>query len=86
MKIPKAFHPILGVLTGFILFLPGIAVLSAVFVATYKAIQYAKPFERNGTYITALVHISEAIIASQRYLFLWGILNIVFLLERILKE
>jgi phage-related protein len=44
MKIPKAFHPILGVLTGFILFLAGIAVLSAVFVATYKAIQYAKPF------------------------------------------
>ncbi len=44
MKIPKAFHPILGVLTGFILFLAGIAILSAVFVATYKAIQYAKPF------------------------------------------
>ena len=44
MKIPKAFHPILGVLTGFILFLAGIAVLSAVFIATYKAIQYAKPF------------------------------------------
>lgn len=44
MKIPKAFHSILGVLTGFILFLAGIAVLSAVFVATYKAIQYAKPF------------------------------------------
>lgn len=44
MKIPKAFHPILGVLTGFILFLAGIAVLSAVFVSTYKAIQYAKPF------------------------------------------
>ena len=44
MKIPKAFHPILGVLTGFILFLAGITVLSAAFVATYKAIQYAKPF------------------------------------------
>lgn len=44
MKIPKVFHPILGVLTGFILFLVGIAVLSAIFVATYKAIQYAKPF------------------------------------------
>ena len=44
MKIPKAFHPVLGVLIGFILFLAGIAVLSAVFVATYKAIQYAKPF------------------------------------------
>lgn len=44
MKIPKVFHPILGVLIGFILFLAGIAVLSAVFVATYKAILYAKPF------------------------------------------
>lgn len=44
MKIPKAFHPILGVLTGFTLFLAGIAVLSSVFVATYKAIRYAKPF------------------------------------------
>lgn len=44
MKIPKAFHPVLGVLIGFILFLAGIAVLSAVFVTTYKAIQYAKPF------------------------------------------
>lgn len=44
MKIPKAFHPILGVLTGTILFLAGIAVLSAVFVGVYKAILYAKPF------------------------------------------
>ena len=44
MKIPKAFHPILGVLTGTILFLAGIAVLSAVFVGAYKAVQYAKPF------------------------------------------
>ena len=44
MKIPKFFHPILGVLTGFILFLAGIAILTIVFVATYKAIQYAKPF------------------------------------------
>ena len=44
MKIPKVFHPVLGVLIGFILFLAGIAVLSAVFVATYKAIIYAKPF------------------------------------------
>lgn len=44
MKIPKVFHPILGVLTGTILFLAGIAVLSAVFVATYKAVQYAGPF------------------------------------------
>lgn len=44
MKIPKVFHPILRVLTGTILFLAGIAVLSAVFVATFKAVQYAKPF------------------------------------------
>lgn len=44
MKIPKCFHPIFGVLTGTILFLAGIAVLSAMFVATYKAVQYAKPF------------------------------------------
>lgn len=44
MKIPKCFHPILGVLIGTILFLAGIAVLSAVFVGAYKAIQYAKPF------------------------------------------
>lgn len=44
MKIPKLFHPILGVLTAIILFLAGIAVLSAVFVGAYKAVQYAKPF------------------------------------------
>lgn len=44
MKIPKVFHPILGVLTGTILFLAGIAVLSAVFVEAYKAVQYARPF------------------------------------------
>lgn len=44
MKIPKVFHPILGVLTGTILFLAGIAVLSAVFVGAYKAVHYAKPF------------------------------------------
>lgn len=44
MKVPKVFHPILGVLTGTILFLAGIAILSAVFVGAYKAIQYAKPF------------------------------------------
>ena len=42
MKIPKAFHPILGVLTGFILFLAGIAVLSAVFVAR-KFCMYCGP-------------------------------------------
>lgn len=44
MKIPKVFHPILGVLTGTILFLAGIAILSAAFVGAYKAVQYAKPF------------------------------------------
>lgn len=44
MKIPKAFHPILGVLIGFILFLTGIGVLSVVFVGMMKAIEYAKPF------------------------------------------
>lgn len=44
MKIPKVFHPILGVLSGTILFLAGIAVLSAVFVGAYKAVQYAGPF------------------------------------------
>lgn len=44
MKIPKVFHPIFGVLTGTILFLAGIAILSAVFVGTYKAVQYARPF------------------------------------------
>ena len=44
MKIPKAFHPILGVLTGTILFLVGIALLSAMFVATYKLVIYARPY------------------------------------------
>ena len=44
MKIPQAFHPILGVLIGAILFLAGIAVLSVMFVATYKVIVYAKPY------------------------------------------
>ena len=44
MKIPKVFHPVLGVLTGILLFLAGIAVLSAVFVATYKAVRYAGHF------------------------------------------
>ena len=44
MKIPKAFHPILGVMIGAILFLAGIAVLSVMFVATYKVIIYAKPY------------------------------------------
>ena len=44
MKIPKIFHPILGVLTGTILFLAGITLLSVVFVGMVKAIEYAKPF------------------------------------------
>ena len=44
MKIPKFFHPVLGVMTGTVLFLAGIAAVSAVFVLAYKAIQYAKPF------------------------------------------
>lgn len=44
MKIPKVFHPIFGVLIGAILFLAGIAVLSVMFVATYKVIIYAKPY------------------------------------------
>lgn len=41
MKIPKFFHPILGVLTGFILFLAGIAILTIVFVGMVKAANYA---------------------------------------------
>ena len=44
MKIPKAFHPILGVLTGFILFLVGIAILTIVFVGVVKAATYAEPY------------------------------------------
>ncbi len=44
MKISKAFHPILGVLTGFILFLAGIAVLTIVFVGVVKAANYAAPY------------------------------------------
>lgn len=44
MKIPKFFHPILGVLTGTILFLAGIALLSVAFVGVIKATEYAKPF------------------------------------------
>lgn len=39
MKIPKFFHPILGVLTGTILFLAGIALLSVAFVGVIKAIE-----------------------------------------------
>lgn len=44
MKIPKFFHPILGVIVGTAFFLTGIAVMSCAFVCAYKAIVYAKPF------------------------------------------
>ena len=44
MKIPKAFHPILGVMTGFILFLAGFAILTLVFVGGVKAANYAAPY------------------------------------------
>lgn len=44
MKIPKCFHPILGILIGSILFLIGIGILSCAFVGAVKAIEYAKPF------------------------------------------
>lgn len=44
MKIPKVFHPILGVLIGFILFLAAIGLLSVVFVDAVKCAEYAKPF------------------------------------------
>lgn len=44
MKIPKVFHPIIGVLIGFILFLTGIGVLSVAFVGMMKAVEYAKPY------------------------------------------
>ena len=44
MRIPKFFHPILGILIGFILFLAGIALLSAIFVATYRLVLYARPY------------------------------------------
>ena len=58
MKMPRCFHPVLGVMTGTILFLAGIAVLSAVFVGAYKAIQYAKPFVFN-VITDILNHISQ---------------------------
>lgn len=58
MKIPKAFHPILGVLTGTILFLTGIAVLSAVFVATYKLVLYARPYVVE-TFSNLVNHLSQ---------------------------
>lgn len=44
MKIPKFFHPILGVMADTILFLAGIALLSAIFVATYRLVLYARPY------------------------------------------
>lgn len=44
MRIPKFFHPILGVMAGTILFLAGIALLSAIFVATYRLVLYARPY------------------------------------------
>lgn len=44
MKIPKVFHPVLGVLIGFILFLAGIAILTIVFVGMVKAANYAAPY------------------------------------------
>ena len=59
MKVPKCFHPILGVLTGTILFLAVIAILSVAFVATFKMVQYAKPF------------VSDACSTVVSYLFQW---------------
>ena len=44
MKIPKFFHPILGVMTAAILFLTGIAILTIVFVGMVKAANYAAPY------------------------------------------
>lgn len=44
MKLPKFFHPMLGVLTGAILFAVGIALLSVAVVGAVKAVEYAKPF------------------------------------------
>ncbi len=44
MRIPKVFHPIIGVLTGAILFLVGIALVSAAFVLAYKFVTFAKPY------------------------------------------
>lgn len=44
MRIPKFFHPILGIMAGAILFLAGIALLSAIFVATYRLVLYARPY------------------------------------------
>lgn len=44
MKIPKFFHPILGVMAAAILFLTGIAILTIVFVGMVKAANYAAPY------------------------------------------
>lgn len=44
MKIPKCFHPILGVMIGAILFLIGIAILTVAFVGVVKAANYAAPY------------------------------------------
>ena len=44
MRIPEFFHPILGVMAGFILFLAGIAILTIVFVGMVKAANYAAPY------------------------------------------
>lgn len=44
MKIPKVFRPILGLMIGAILFLVGIAALSATFVLAYKFVAFAKPY------------------------------------------
>lgn len=44
MRLPKFFHPILGILIGFILFLAGIAILTIVFVGVGKAANYAAPY------------------------------------------
>lgn len=54
MKIPKVFHPILGMLIGTILFLIGIAVVSAAFVLAYKFVVFAKPYVMEA--FTTIVH------------------------------
>ncbi len=51
MKIPKAFHPILGVILGTALFLAGIAITSCMFVGMVKAIQYAGPYLKDAVNI-----------------------------------
>ena len=44
IKIPKFFHPILGVLTALILFFIGILVLSTVFMVAVEVFDCAKDF------------------------------------------